>query len=201
MPPRRRGGSRAAAGTGSAAAETPPKAKRARQSKLAKENGITAEEENEIKEAFHLFSAASEEFPREKEGVVRVEDVRRALIALGLPPESSSELSSILSAVDPTSTGYVTYPTFLTAAAAKLHSRSADALSAEVDSAYRLFTYGRDGPITLSHLRRIARELKEDSVTDELLRDMIQEANGGAGVNAGVTLEQFLDVMQRAGVF
>jgi Ca2+-binding EF-hand superfamily protein len=123
------------------------------------------------------------------------------LIALGLPPESSSELSSILSAVDPTSTGYVTYPTFLTAAAAKLHSRSADALSAEVDSAYRLFTYGRDGPITLSHLRRIARELKEDSVTDELLRDMIQEANGGAGVNAGVTLEQFLDVMQRAGVF
>lgn len=121
--------------------------------------------------------------------------------ALGLPPESSSELSSILSAVDPTSTGYVTYPTFLTAAAAKLHSRSADALSAEVDSAYRLFTYGRDGPITLNHLRRIARELKEDSVTDELLRDMIEEANGGAGVNAGVTLEQFLDVMQRAGVF
>lgn len=38
-------------------------------------------------------------------------------------------------------------------------------------------------------------------MTDEFLRDMIQEANGGAGVNAGVTQEQFLDVMQRAGVF
>jgi len=198
MPPRRRGGG--AAG-GAATPATPAKTKKARQSKLAKENGITAEEENEIKEAFHLFSAVSDEFPAEKEGVVPVEDVRRALIALGLPPESPSELSSILSAVDPTSTGHVTYPTFLTAAAAKLHSRSADALAAEVNSAYRLFTHGRDGPITFSHLRRIARELKEDSVTDELLRDMIQEANGGAGVNAGVTLEQFLDVMQRAGVF
>jgi len=30
---------------------------------------------------------------------------------------------------------------------------------------------------------------------------MILEANGGAGVQAGVTLEQFRDVMARAGVF
>jgi Ca2+-binding EF-hand superfamily protein len=72
---------------------------------------------------------------------------------------------------------------------------------AEVDSAYQLFTRGTDGPITLNHLRRIAREHKEDSVGDELLKDMILEANGGAGVNAGVTLEQFHDVMTRAGVF
>ena len=43
--------------------------------------------------------------------------------------------------------------------------------------------------------------MKEDSVGDELLKDMIREANGGAGVNDGVTLEQFRDVMARAGVF
>lgn len=64
-----------------------------------------------------------------------------------------------------------------------------------------MFTLGNDGPITLGHLRRIARDLKEDSVGDELLKDMIREANGGAGVNDGVTLEQFRDVMARAGVF
>jgi Ca2+-binding EF-hand superfamily protein len=74
-------------------------------------------------------------------------------------------------------------------------------MSAEVDAAFQLFTKGTDGPITLGHLRRIARELKEDSLGDDLLRDMILEANGGAGVNAGVTLEQFHDVMTRAGVF
>jgi Ca2+-binding EF-hand superfamily protein len=74
-------------------------------------------------------------------------------------------------------------------------------MSAEVDAAFQLFTKGTDGPITLGHLRRIARELKEDNLGDELLKDMILEANGGAGVNAGVTLEQFHDVMTRAGVF
>jgi Ca2+-binding EF-hand superfamily protein len=73
-------------------------------------------------------------------------------------------------------------------------------MSAEVDTAFQLFTRGTDGPITLSHLRRIARELKEDS-GDALLRDMILEANGGAGVDAGVSLEQFHDIMLRAGVF
>jgi hypothetical protein len=53
----------------------------------------------------------------------------------------------------------------------------------------------------LSHLRRITRDLKEDSVDDNLLKDMILEANGGAGLSSGVTLEQFHDVMVRAGVF
>ena len=47
----------------------------------------------------------------------------------------------------------------------------------------------------------LARELKEEGVGDELLKDMILEANGGAGVNAGVTMEQFRDVLGRAGVF
>ncbi|GAM34582.1 EF-hand superfamily Ca2+-modulated protein [Talaromyces pinophilus] len=189
MPPKRRN------------APAAPKEKKARQSKLAKENNITAEEENEIKEAFGLFADKNEEFKDEKEGVMRTRDVRRALVALGLPPDSSSELSSIVAAVDPTSTGFVTYDAFVSVAAAKLHMRGDDALDAEVDAAYRLFTQGSDGPITFHHLRRIARDLKEDNVGDDLLKDMIREANGGDGLQKGVTLEQFRDVMARAGVF
>ncbi|PYH75727.1 hypothetical protein BO82DRAFT_379357 [Aspergillus uvarum CBS 121591] len=191
--------------------------KRARQSKLAKENDITAAEESEIKEVFHLFVVDDEvdEFPDEKEGVIPVADVKKALSALGLPP-TTTELPPILSALDPTDTGYVPYEPFLTVAAAKLRSRSDEAMAAEVDAAFRLFTRGSGagagpgpgpGPasgsiITLHHLRRIARELKEDgNLDDQLLRDMILEANGGAGVAAGVTLGQFREVMQRAGVF
>ncbi|KAM0088963.1 hypothetical protein ACP6JD_007724 [Aspergillus fumigatus] len=180
MPPKKR-----------SAPATPSAPKKARQSKLAKENDISAEEESEIKEVFHLFSTTAEEFPNEKEGVIAREDVRKALV----------ELHSILSAVDPTNTGFVPYAPFVSVAAAKLRSRSDEAMSAEVDAAFQLFTKGTDGPITLGHLRRIARELKEDNLGDELLKDMILEANGGAGVNAGVTLEQFHDVMTRAGVF
>ncbi|KAJ5713493.1 uncharacterized protein N7483_010674 [Penicillium malachiteum] len=175
--------------------------KRARPSKLAKENNISAEEENEIKEVFQLFADENEEFSDEKEGVIPREDVRKALVALGLTPEDSTELSEILSALDPTLTGYVAYSPFVSVAAAKLRSRDEDAMTAEVDDAYQLFTRGNSGPISLNHLRQIARELKEDSVDDELLKDMIMEANGGAGLTAGVTLEQFHDVMTRAGVF
>ena len=50
------------------------------------------------------------------------------------------------------------------------------------------------------HLKRVARELKED-ISDEMLRGMILEANGGAGVNKGVGLDDFEGVMRRAGVF
>lgn len=71
QPPKRRG-------TGPSSSATGPK--RARPSKLAKENNITAEEENEIKEVFQLFADAHEDFPTEKEGVIPREDVRKAMV-------------------------------------------------------------------------------------------------------------------------
>lgn len=49
----------------------------ARPSKLAKEHGITAQEETDIREAFSLFS---EPMAGEKEGVIPIPDVRRALM-------------------------------------------------------------------------------------------------------------------------
>lgn len=74
QPPKKRGGS------SSAAAATTPKRPKARQSKLAKENDVSGEEETEIKEVFHLFSTSHEDFPDEKEGVIPREDVRKALV-------------------------------------------------------------------------------------------------------------------------
>lgn len=71
QPPKRRG-----APTSSSTTTAP---KRAR-SKLAKENDITAEEENEIKEVFQLFADANEDFPTEKDGVMPREDVRKAMV-------------------------------------------------------------------------------------------------------------------------
>lgn len=68
QPPKRKSG-------GSAESGAPGKA--ARQSKLAKENDITAQEEAEIKEAFSLFA---EPMDGEKEGVIPIDDVRRAMM-------------------------------------------------------------------------------------------------------------------------
>jgi hypothetical protein len=69
QPPKKRG-----APTSSSATKKP------RQSKLAKENDISNDEENEIKEVFHLFSTTRAEFKNEKESVIAREDVRKALV-------------------------------------------------------------------------------------------------------------------------
>lgn len=54
--------------------------------------------------------------------------------------------------------------------------------------------------ITMAHLRRVAALLKEEA-DEELLRDMILEANGGSGVSKGVRKGDFENVMKRAGVW
>lgn len=109
-------------------------------------------------------------------------------------------MSSFLDALDPDNEGYAPYGPFVSICALKLHNRTDDSVAEEVETAFRLFTKGTNGPITAVHLRRVAKELKED-VSDEMLRGMILEANGGAGVNKGVGLDDFEGVMRRAGVF
>ncbi len=83
-----------------------------------------------------------------------------------------------------------------------MHAKRDDsgAFHEEVEQAYLLFTNGTEGPITMSHLKRVAATLKED-VSEDLLRDMILEANGGSGVGKGVHRADFQEVMKRAGIW
>ncbi|UNI19044.1 Hydroxyacylglutathione hydrolase [Purpureocillium takamizusanense] len=195
MPPKRKPAT-TAAGRSSSGPKAP------RQSKLAKEHNVSAQEEGEIKEAWGLFA---EPMDGEKNGVLPIDDVKSALIALGIPPSSRAELAEFRSILDPSSDGYATYEPFFAICALKLHARDdaddAEAHRAAVHEAFRLFTNGdADGPITLAHLRRVAAVLKED-VDEDLLKDMILEANGGAGVARGVRVDEFDDVMRNAGVW
>ncbi|KAH7083581.1 EF-hand superfamily Ca2+-modulated protein [Paraphoma chrysanthemicola] len=185
-----------------------------RASKLAKENGLNADQEAEIREAFGLFSVHHPDHEDSKEGVLRKDDVRRCLISLNLAPEKS-ELPSILTTIDPLDTGFVEFVPFLSYAAIAMHNKEegsddgedeeyqAENNAEEVSAAYRLFTHGSAGPITIAHLRRVAKELRED-VSDDVLKDMILEANGGLkgkGREVGsVSLEEFESVMKRAGL-
>ncbi|KHN94584.1 Las1-like protein [Metarhizium album ARSEF 1941] len=179
------------------------RAPQGRPSKLAKEHNISAQEEAEIKEAWGLFAEPAD---GEKNGVLPTGDVKSALIALGVPP-TPSELAEFVSILDPDDEGYATYEPFFAICALKFHAREAAgeggsdaAHRAQVDEAYRLFTNGTEGPITLAHLRRVAAVLKED-VDEEVLKDMILEANGGAGVARGVREDEFDGVMRSAGVW
>jgi hypothetical protein len=139
-------------------------------------------------------------------------DVQRALVALNLAPSSKAELAEFLSILDPDEEGLVEYEPFVAICALKLHARddlgdADDARAAEVDEAFRLFVGSAGGGgggagevLTLAGLKRVAQALKQD-VDEALLRDMILEANGGAGVTKGVTRDDFEEVMRRAGVW
>lgn len=86
------------------------------------------------------------------------------------------------------------------------------ALQAHVREAFALFTRDQSvldldddndtqqqHVISIQHLRRVAKELREE-IPDATIRDMIKEANGGKS-NGVVTVDEFEDVMRRAGVF
>lgn len=128
--------------------------------------------------------------------------------ALDIPPKDKNELNEFLSILDPDDEGYADYSSFVAICALKLHARDqgSETHIRDVDDAFGLFTgTDEDGQpqssaITLAHLRRVAAVLKEE-VDDELLRDMILEANGGAGVGKGVKKGEFEKVMKRAGVW
>jgi Ca2+-binding EF-hand superfamily protein len=124
-------------------------------------------------------------------------------------------VSSILATIDPLNTGFVEFIPFLSYAAIAMHTKEngsdededeefhAESNAEEVSAAYRLFTHGAAGPITMAHLKRVAKELRED-VPDDVLKDMILEANGGVKGKGnhvgGVSLEEFEQVMRRAGL-
>lgn len=143
-------------------------------------------------------------------------DVRSCLVALGIPPSSRDEQAEFVDILDPEGEGFVAYEPFFAVCALKYHQREerggGEARRREVEEAFGLFTgagaggssasgsAGARDVITIADLKRVAAVLRED-VKDEVLRDMILEANGGAGVGKGVRRDEFEEVMRRAGVW
>ncbi|KAF1989941.1 hypothetical protein K402DRAFT_243997 [Aulographum hederae CBS 113979] len=96
-----------------------------RPSKLAREHGLTAAQESEIREAFRLFAILHPDFEDEDEGVLQKADVRRCLRSLSIEVDSS-DLPEMLDAVDPTGTGVVPFGPFLSLAALRLTDKDND---------------------------------------------------------------------------
>ena len=121
---------------------------------------------------------------------------------MNAPPSSNDDLQELIDIADPEEEGTVDYEHFLPVAALQMNraknERDEDEQSAEVEKAYKLFTRGEEREITITDLKRVAKELRED-VPESVLRDMVREAKGG-GLGA-VGKEEFEGVMRRAGVF
>ncbi len=111
-------------------------------------------------------------------------------------------MKDFLEILDPDEEGHTSYEQFLAVAALKMRAKDGEedqeGREKEVEEGFRLFTDGER--ITINDLKRVAMVLKED-VDEQLLKDMILEANGGGGLREGVDVGAFKEVMGRAGVF
>ncbi|KAK6351148.1 hypothetical protein TWF718_004319 [Orbilia javanica] len=177
MPPRKR-----------TTAGPPPKKKP--RVKLAQNLSLTSEEEQEVRNAFGYFTDPEEL----GDDVIQSKNLKKAFSALGFNL-STGEVRDILTTIDPDDEGFITYELFLEVAAMKIKERDK---KKEVDKAFSLFTSGdSEGPITLQHLRKVAKTLNEN-VSDDTLRDMLREASASGGTD--VNKRDFEDVMKRAGI-
>lgn len=189
MPPKKKAGAKS---------KSAPKTRR---SKLAKDNDLSAEDEREIQEAWAICREDGVEgFGDEDEGVILTSKVKVVMKALGIAPKSQKDMDEYIDILDPESDGYVTYAHFVELAAIQINNKSDETKDEEVEAAFKLFTSGTERPITFSDLRRVAGLLNQE-VSDDVLRAMILEANGGNGIGRGVDMDQFREVMGRAGVF
>jgi len=192
MPPKKKG---------AATAKAAKAAAKGRRSKLAKDNDLSIEDERVIQEAWAIYREDSAEgYEDEKEGVVPTSKVQMVMRALGIYPKSQKDMDEYIEILDPESEGYVTYTHFVELAAIQINNKSDETEDEVVEKAFKLFTSGGERPITFHDLRRIAGLLNQD-VSDDVLKAMVVEANGGNSVGSGVDMEQFRDVMSRAGAF
>ncbi|KAL9613919.1 MAG: hypothetical protein Q9204_008865, partial [Flavoplaca sp. TL-2023a] len=194
----------------------PPSEPQPKPSALALQNNISASTERSIHEAFTLFANPSSPSSSTQQTLPST-SLSPALKALGLKSRKRS-IQDLLDAADPDDSGSIPYETFLAVAALKLNAQSSnddneEEKAGEIEEAFQLFLgEGRKGGrktgedddegvevITMQTLNRVAKILKED-VDEKVLRDMILEANGGAGVRKGVGRREFGEVMMRAGV-
>jgi len=193
MPPKRK-----AATTPKTTSKAAPKPRR---SKLAKHNDLTAADERAIQEAWTIYRTNSAPgYEDQKDGVIPTSKVKMVMKALGIEPKSQGDMDEYIEILDPESEGYVTYAHFVELAAIQMNSKSDETRGEEVEKAFKLFTSGGERPITFQDLRRIAGLLNQD-VSDDVLKAMVVEANGGNNVGSGVDMEHFREVMSRAGVF
>ena len=107
-------------------------------------------------------------------GTIESKELKVALRALGFEP-TKDEIKNLIGNFDKVNTGRIDFHEFLDIMITKMSEKDS---SVELENAFALFDYDKDGQISFEDLRQVAIELGED-MTDEELKEMIAGANKG----------------------
>ncbi|RKP17473.1 centrin [Rozella allomycis CSF55] len=144
-------------------------------------NELTAEQKQEIREAFDLFDT-------DGSGTIDLKELKVAMRALGFEPKKD-EVKKLIAEIDKNGSGTIDFNEFLELMTAKME---------EILKAFRLFDDDNTGKISFKNLKRVAKELGEN-LTDEEIQEMIDEADkdGDGEINE----EEFLRVMKKTSLY
>ncbi|XP_003393273.1 uncharacterized protein LOC126919538 [Bombus affinis] len=148
---------------------------------------LTAEQKDDIKEAFDLFDP-------DGTGRIATKELKVAIRALGFEPKKE-EIKKLIADVDPDGLGTLSFEEFLNLMSTKMLEKDT---KEEVLKAFRLFDDDNTGKITFKNLKRVARELGEN-LTDEELQEMIDEADKDG--DGEVSQEEFLRIMKKTSLY
>merc|ERR1712241_1268263 len=108
----------------------------------------------------------------------------------GFEPKKE-EIKKMISDIDKDGSGTIDFNEFLEMMTSKMSEKDS---REEIRKAFRLFDDDETGFITLKNLRRVAKEIGENMV-DEELQEMIEEADRDG--DGQVSEEEFLRIMKK----
>eukprot|EP00123_Amoebidium_parasiticum_P022758 comp9429_c0_seq1/m.4482 comp9429_c0_seq1/g.4482 ORF comp9429_c0_seq1/g.4482 comp9429_c0_seq1/m.4482 type:complete len:163 (-) comp9429_c0_seq1:325-813(-) len=148
---------------------------------------LTKEEEQNIKEAFEALD-------RDGSGSIDAKALGMVMAQLGLEV-SREEVRRMMADIDVDGNGTIDYGEFRSLMTDKMSAKDS---KKDILAAFNLFDDDHTGKISFKNLKRVANDLGE-TLTDEQLREMIQEADrDGDGEVSGI---EFLDLMKRANMY
>jgi centrin-1 len=155
-------------------------------SKVNTRSGLSGDEIDEIRQAFDLFDTNGT-------GKIDPKELKAAMQSLGFDNKNPViyQLIADLDTPESAKKGGIDFDSFVNAINAKLGDRESK------EGVRRIFELFIDDPhqktITLSSLRRIAKELGEQMSSDEL-KDMLERASSNG---TELTFEEFYDIMTK----
>ena len=152
-----------------------------------KDDGLTREQEHEIREAFDLFDT-------DGSGTIDMQELKVAMRSLGFEPKEG-EVEKMVEEVDKDGSGAIEYGEFLEMMTSKFSTKDS---KEEIVKCFHLFDDDNTGAITFDNLKRVAQELGED-YSNEQLQELIDEVDR---TNSGdVTKDEFLRIFKEPSLF
>merc|ERR1712187_308784 len=123
--------------------------------------GLSADEVQEVKDAFDLFDTDSS-------GAVSVQELVDAMQSLGLEQKNEA-VFNMIKEIDTDGSGELEFTEWLEMMTARLSDKTP---RSEIERVFKLFDDDRTGEISLANLKRVANELGEE-VSNEELQEMV----------------------------